>query len=78
MKLEEGEMICDKCNGRGIIPKIIIPKGEICTALFCRKCKGTGKLDWIENVVGKKPCRYIKPGLYIREIDISEYIGEMK
>ena len=39
LKLEEGEMICDKCDGRGTIPNTGIPKGEISTASFCRKCQ---------------------------------------
>ena len=52
--LKEGEIICSKCEGVGYTDKIksnnaIIFKNK------CSKCLGTGKLDWIENVVGKKP-----------------------
>ena len=52
--LEEGEVICSKCEGVGFVDKI---KSDN-TSLYkgsCPKCHGTGKLDWIENVLGKKP-----------------------
>lgn len=41
--LNDGEIYCDLCkqNGRYVNE-------------MCPKCKGTGKLDWVENVVGKK------------------------
>jgi RecJ-like exonuclease len=44
-ELEVWEIICDKCHGFGKKPG---------TNLVCRKCGGEGKLDWIENVVGKR------------------------
>ncbi len=42
IKLNEsvGEVICPVCEGKGF---------------FCDKCLGTGKLDWVEQIVGKKP-----------------------
>ena len=52
LKLEEGEMICDKCEGKGCISSKIDPTTM---ASSCQKCQGTGKVDWIENIVGKKP-----------------------
>ncbi len=39
----------------------------------CSKCHGRKKLDWIENVVGVKSIR-LKPGIYVQEVDLSEYI----
>lgn len=54
MELEPGEVICDKCKGRGTIPKVVKPAGEIVTDIICRKCHGAGKLDWIELCM-KKP-----------------------
>lgn len=42
--LEEGEELCDICNGVGRFPV-----GR------CWKCQGKGKLDWVEKVVGVKP-----------------------
>lgn len=50
--LEEGEMICDKCEGCGGLPSKVQPDELQRT---CDKCQGTGKVDWIENVVGKAP-----------------------
>ncbi len=44
MKLNTGDVICDKCNGKNAGSYDIV----------CTKCHGSGKLDWIENIVGKK------------------------
>lgn len=38
VELEQGEVICSSCSGVG----------------SCSKCHGDGKLDWIENILGKK------------------------
>jgi DnaJ-class molecular chaperone len=55
MKLKPGEYKCDRCNGTGEI-ELINPDSFIGVYYeWCPKCKGEGKLDWIENVVGKKP-----------------------
>jgi len=43
MELKEGEVICPECNGTG---------GE--GSWWCMHCHGTGKLDWVESIVGKK------------------------
>ena len=53
MKLKEGEVICDECMGSGNQAKWDrIPDYRI--TLKCDKCHGEGKLDWIENITGKK------------------------
>jgi len=44
-ELEVWEIICDKCHGFGKKPG---------TRLVCKKCGGEGKLDWVENIVGKR------------------------
>jgi len=36
-------MKCNKCNG------------NLDSQPFCSKCNGTGEVDWIEQIVGKKP-----------------------
>ena len=64
MKARNQEMekvVCDRCGGSGFIEK-----------RMCSKCHGDGKLDWIENVIGKKG-RYFKPGIYVQEVDYSSY-----
>jgi len=43
-KTELGQCICDCCGG----------DGEIITRTVCSKCFGEGKLDWVENIVGKR------------------------
>lgn len=62
IELNEGEVICDKCDGEGLIPEQIdneitirgfIYKNPDFKFKMCDKCCGFGKLDWIENVVGK-------------------------
>lgn len=52
MKLNPGEVKCNECNGSG---EIVIDEDLSCyTFYICSKCNGDGKLDWLENIVGKK------------------------
>jgi len=80
-KIDEslGEVLCDRCGGSGFVgpgekfdysssEPGIMPKR-------CKKCRGEGRLDWVENVVGKRPrSAFIRPGVYVREIDVSEFV----
>lgn len=57
-RLKKGEIKCDKCEGCGSIIKInttMIDYKHIDYEMMkeCPKCRGEGKLDWVENVVGK-------------------------
>jgi len=55
LKLELGEVICDQCNGETFVRYTEQRgKGFYPMKKTCDKCNGTGKLDWIENVVGKE------------------------
>ncbi len=49
LELELGEEICSECGGSGAVG------GKWFNRRSCPKCLGDGKLDWIENVVGKRP-----------------------
>jgi len=49
MKLEQGEIICDECNGSGGYRQ-----KPINSFLVCKKCLGSGKLNWVENIFGKR------------------------
>jgi len=52
MDLKPGDVICPDCNGESYNKP-----WEVFGILFkptCLKCYGAGKLDWIENIVGKK------------------------
>ena len=49
MDIISTKMICPKCKGMGFVNAKKYNKIE-----SCEKCHGTGKLDWIENLVGKK------------------------
>ena len=39
--LNEGEVICNKCKGKGTKDKVYV----------CDTCDGDGKVDWVRNVV---------------------------
>lgn len=45
--LFSGEEICKNCKGKG---------GKLSThgnyVIMCKKCKGTGKIDWIKKAIG--------------------------
>lgn len=74
--LKKGEELCDVCNGIGWFGhthwkekfKDIYGKEKTVSykePLHCDKCKGAGKLDWIEMVTGKQPPT------------VTEYLDEM-
>ena len=66
LKLNDGEIICPQCNGTGEPNNNMIKAHEIrydLVPLHCDKCYGNGKLNWVENIVGKKH----KRSLYIRK-----------
>lgn len=46
--MEDGIVICDRCQGSSIIID------EFHIGNICPKCHGTGKLNWIENIFGKE------------------------
>lgn len=65
-ELEDDEVICSHCNGTGDgnktyeVEVVAIEENGIKTSypgkknfLPCKMCEGTGKLTWIENVLGK-------------------------
>ena len=69
LKLDYGEIICDKCNGEGYIgiqsetEMIALESNGIITKIpgqmkfeyvICPKCIGTKKVNWIENIFGKQ------------------------
>lgn len=47
MKLQEGEYICNACDGIGVVRK------EDNTTCLCPHCEGKGKYDWIERITGR-------------------------
>ena len=44
-ELEEGEVICSKCNGNKYIAGVNHGIGT------CGKCLGKGKVDWVTNAM---------------------------
>lgn len=67
-------IVCDKCDGTGRLSFIEPNKNRQAFPISCKKCGGTGFFDWIENIVGKH--QYIKPGVYVKEIDLSKIVSE--
>ena len=65
---EEGKIDCPKCLGVGEVLK----EGDFGVKI-CPKCKGKCTLDWIENIMGVQGT-YVKPGVYVKEVDYSEVI----
>ena len=50
--VDEHESVCDKCGGVGtVIIKVSYYRGH--KRGECSKCKGTGRLDWVERIFGK-------------------------
>jgi len=52
--VEDGEHICDRCGGVGHVPGKYNSYTRKCKRDKCPKCKGAGKLDWVERIFGKK------------------------
>ena len=52
--VEEYEAICDKCGGVGSVIAKYNYYRKTHTRSQCPKCKGTGRLDWIERIIGEK------------------------
>ena len=46
---EEGEILCDKCEGKGSTPS---SQNARTMAAMCSKCQGRGKVDWISHITG--------------------------
>jgi len=62
--LNPGDVICEKCNGTGFEKNPDIWQGP------CDVCRGSGKLDWIEAVVGKAQP---KPNHITATFDLSKF-----
>lgn len=50
-KVKYFEQVCPDCNKKGFIfVYSSLNPSKLITALFCKKCKGTGKVNWIDNI----------------------------
>jgi DnaJ-class molecular chaperone len=65
--MEEGYTECDKCEGSGYQKSNYKSNNECGYSKLCTKCRGDGKLDWVEAVVGKRPYNLD----FITDIDIT-------
>jgi len=71
ISLNPGDVECDLCKeSRAINERERKEKPWIScySSVWCRKCHGTGKLDWIEQIVGKKH-------FWEQDFDYSNYSG---
>jgi hypothetical protein len=48
------EIICDQCNGTGFSDPLPENTNPFSFWEFCSKCRGVGKLNWIDRVFGKQ------------------------
>lgn len=56
------DMICEHCKGLGVeddFRYIQLESNIVLKTKMCSICLGSGKLDWIEKITGKK--RQLKP-----------------
>lgn len=69
-------IICDLCKGTGIDEA---PPGTSPPRLrwdHCKKCKGVGKLSWVENIFGKPR---LKAGdYYIKQNNTTKYLKKKR
>jgi DnaJ-class molecular chaperone len=65
IKLNPGEIICDKCHGIGNYGYTKPNRNMRSYPKICSKCSGRGRLDWIENIIG------VKPGFCVLEVDLT-------
>jgi DnaJ-class molecular chaperone len=72
-------MKCDKCNGEGFGDWEI--KDNYKVRIACRKCFGSGEIDWLENIIGKEPPGNLKIEMLvqpIKSLEKIEFIFEVK
>jgi hypothetical protein len=66
--LEEGEILCPKCGGKGSLD---VP-GEPDLRKICHRCDGNGKMDWVSAVMGKPTKKRSLTGRW--RVDVSKDI----
>jgi DnaJ-class molecular chaperone len=76
VKLLSDEVVCDKCNGTGLdLSKLPISDHSYSSiSNQCNKCYGTGKVTWLENVLGKEN-PYVKYGSGYGYVGSSGFSG---
>ena len=74
-KLEDGEIICSKCNGNCFLFGRTIDE----MAITCPKCQGSGKVDWITNAMGtpKKDLLHFTGVTYNTSVSSTPCDGDM-
>jgi len=73
MDLKPGEIKCEHCDGLGFLNKNFIPKTWVFIIYGCVYCNGTGKIDWITNIVG--PSSFHLNRIYMNK---AEYYDRIK
>jgi DnaJ-class molecular chaperone len=58
IELSESEIFCKKCHGKGRNYKNkLFFRNKNKSSLCCDVCLGDGKIDWVEEIVGKTVAR---------------------
>lgn len=64
-EIQKNEILCPDCKGRGLFTfkrEVIGTIGEYLTLFHtCTKCKGRGKIDWVDNLIVKED-HYVRTG----------------
>ena len=73
--LNEDEVICSECEGRGYTPKV--QKFDT-MASTCAKCKGKGKVDWVTNAMVTPEEIPMTGNYYISNLEIETIFNNIQ
>jgi hypothetical protein len=72
--MKEGEYICYKCKGTGRFSACVDSPHFYECLVRCPICKGTGKLDWISNIIKPKNDGKIEVDILVKPVKPAEII----
>lgn len=70
--MKDNEYVCYECKGTGRINHFEESKWFYECIIKCPLCKGTGKLDWISNIIKPKDDGVLEIDISVAPIEIIE------